>query len=110
KSSKKLPAATPAILASGRPPSRASARGIPLDRDSKHFRSSFPTAGFRTGTWRTGKPAAGERLELLHDTTLHALAAAAKLGGKAGITLYFDDEDEPAEHRTFSQIHADVKR
>jgi acyl-CoA synthetase (AMP-forming)/AMP-acid ligase II len=120
KSTKKLPKAAPSTRSVGRKSGRLpaessrslddSTRALPLDGDSKHFRSSFPTTGFRTGTWRAGKPVAGERLELLHATTLDALAAAAKLGGKAGITLYFDDEDRPAEHKTFAEIHADVKR
>jgi fatty-acyl-CoA synthase len=57
------------------------------------FRSSFPRAddhGFRTATWlvaRTGDP-----LRPLHPTILHALAHAARLEDRTGITFLPDDE------------------
>jgi acyl-CoA synthetase (AMP-forming)/AMP-acid ligase II len=91
---------------------RASAGKLAADqRDSRHFRSSFPVeTEFRTGAWKTGVPGPGERLELLHATTIDALAAAARHGGKAGVTLYFEDEDKPAEHKTFAELYGDVKR
>lgn len=97
-------------IAPSRPSDRASTRELPKDRESRPFRSSFPTMDFRTGSWRSGVPGPGEHLELLHSTTLDALGAAARLGGKAGVTLYFDDEDLAPEHRAFSRIAADVKR
>ncbi len=94
------------------PVARKSSVKLPAARESvRSFRSSFPDAtGFRTGAWRGGTPSAGEKLEVLHSTTLEALAVAAKHGGKAGVTLYFDDEDRPAEHKTFAEIQRLVHR
>lgn len=92
--------------------SRDPRRGAAANRDSRHFRSSFPKVQteFRTGSWKSGTPGPGEGLELLHTTMVEALAAAARQGGKAGITLYFDDEDRPSEHKTFAELFSDVKR
>ncbi|MCA9588618.1 MAG: fatty acyl-AMP ligase [Myxococcales bacterium] len=82
-------------------------------RNSRRFRSSFPdvvAADFRTGAWASGVPGVGERLEVLHATTVDALASAARHGGKTGVTMYTDDEDEAPEHRTYAELWGQVKR
>ena len=88
------------------PVARKSSMKLPAARESvRSFRSSFPDAtGFRTGAWKAGTPSAGEKIEVIHATTLEALAAAAKHGGKAGITLYFDDEDRPVPTGEIGEI------
>src|SRR5688572_28863066 len=63
------------------------------------FRSSFPHVedlGFRTATWLVANT--GDELRPLHPTLLHALAHAAKLEDRVGITLLPDD-DKLAETR-----------
>ncbi len=91
------------------PPDRESSRS--LNRPSRTFRSSFPESvtGFRTGAWKAGVPGPGERLQPIHLTTLDALAEKAKPGSKVGITLYFEDEDEPPQHKTYTKLWAEVE-
>lgn len=82
-------------------------------RDSRKFRSSFPNVAvtsFRTGAWAAGVPGAGERIELLHPTLVEALASAARHGGKSGVTMYTDDEDEAPTHLTYAELWSQVKR
>jgi fatty-acyl-CoA synthase len=80
--------------------------------DSRSFRSSFPDVtdpGFRSAAWRVGVPRGTEQIETIHPTLLHALASAAKLGEKTGITLILDDEEAPEEIRSFRRLYAEVK-
>jgi acyl-CoA synthetase (AMP-forming)/AMP-acid ligase II len=80
---------------------------------SRVFRSSFPTierTDFRTGSWRVPAPRGSAPLDLHHPTVLHAFAAAAKLEDeKIGVTLLADDEDEPAQHRSYRKLYEQSK-
>ncbi len=101
----------PAAASSRRSTQSTHATHATDDRESRRFRSSFPTEtpDFRSGSWKAGVPGPSEHLSLLHRTTLDALAASARSGSKTGITLYFDDEDRPAEFRRYTQIFREVQ-
>jgi acyl-CoA synthetase (AMP-forming)/AMP-acid ligase II len=81
--------------------------------DSRHFRSTFPeptAEGFRSATWKPAVEAGTTpAVELVHDTLLAALRSAARLSEKTGITLLADDEDEPAEQRSYRRLYQEAK-
>ncbi len=71
------------------------------------FRSSFPEAedtGFRTNAWRYGLADSPDDLRPLHATLLHALATAAKLEDKIGITLLPERKGDPT-HISYRELY-----
>jgi fatty-acyl-CoA synthase len=65
---------------------------------------------FRSAAWKSGVPRSPEELLPIHPTLLHALASAARLGERVGITLIGDDASAPEEHRSFAKIYGEMKR
>jgi fatty-acyl-CoA synthase len=80
--------------------------------DSRVFRSSFPDVadpGFRSAAWRAGVPTRAEDLVPIHATLVDAMASAARLGEKVGITLIPDDEEAAEEVRSYRRLWAEIK-
>jgi acyl-CoA synthetase (AMP-forming)/AMP-acid ligase II len=74
------------------------------------FRSSFPHVedlGFRTATWLVAR--AGDELRPLHPTLLHALAHAAKLEDRIGITLLPDDEKHAERRLSWRGLYLEAR-
>jgi fatty-acyl-CoA synthase len=74
------------------------------------FRSSFPhieDVGFRTATWLVAR--VGEELRPLHPTMLHALAHAAKLEERTGVTLLPEDERAPETRLSYRHLYAEAR-
>jgi acyl-CoA synthetase (AMP-forming)/AMP-acid ligase II len=72
------------------------------------FRSSFPESEhsrFRTNAWAFGIASRPEELKPVHGTTLHALATAAKLEDKAGITLLPERTGGAEQHMSYREIY-----
>ena len=85
---------------------------MPGPPDSRAFRSSFPDLtdpGFRSAAWRSGVPTRAEDLVPIHATLVDAMASAARLGEKVGITLIADDEEAAEEIRSYRQLWAEIK-
>lgn len=71
------------------------------------FRSSFPEAeetGFRTNAWKFSLTDGPDELRPLHSTLLHALATAAKLEDKIGITLLPERKGDPT-HLSYRELY-----
>jgi acyl-CoA synthetase (AMP-forming)/AMP-acid ligase II len=74
------------------------------------FRSSFPQVedvGFRTASWLVARP--DEELRPLHPTMLHALAHAAKLEERTGVTLLPEDEQGPERRLSYRGLYAEAR-
>jgi acyl-CoA synthetase (AMP-forming)/AMP-acid ligase II len=77
------------------------------------FRSTFPEverSNFRTAVWAFGLPERAEELQPLHGTLLHALATAAKLEEKIGITLLPEKEGGPEQHVSYRELYHQATR
>jgi acyl-CoA synthetase (AMP-forming)/AMP-acid ligase II len=80
---------------------------------NRFFRSSFPDferSAFRTDSWRFGVAKAAKELKPVHETTLHALAAAAKLDDTHGITLLPERDDGPERQRSYRGVYQEARR
>ena len=80
--------------------------------ESRFFRSSFPDLadpGFRSAAWRSGVPTRAEDLVPIHATLVDAMASAARLGEKVGITLIPDDDEAAEEIRSYRRLWSEIK-
>jgi acyl-CoA synthetase (AMP-forming)/AMP-acid ligase II len=72
------------------------------------FRSTFPEAEqshFRTNVWAYGVAEKPEELVPVHGTLLHALAVAAKLEDRVGITLLPEREGGGEQHVSYRELY-----